>query len=217
MSKNSSAKEKYKGIPEEITLQTARKWAKPRVTEKRFRHIEGVAAVAREIAELSGEDAFLAELAGWLHDGCKEWKDKDLVKAAQSYGMKLNDLEKQNGHLLHGPVAAFVAREELGIKHQELLDAVSEHTLGKVGMTDLSKVVFLADCLEESRPKDFTDPIWQALKNNQMNMVNLDAAMLVACDLSLDHLIKSQRVIHIKTVDVRNYFLNRCIARKVKA
>lgn len=207
MSKNSSAKVKYKGIPEEVTLDSARKWAKPRVSEKRFCHVEGVAAVGKQIAELAGEDAFLAELAGLIHDGCKEWKDKDLVKSALSYGMKLNDVEKENGHLLHGPVAAFVAREELGIKHQELLDAVSEHTLGKVGMTDLSKVVFLADCLEESRPKDFTDPIWSALKNNPKKKADLDAAMLVACDLSLEHLISARRVIHIKTVDVRNYFL----------
>lgn len=207
MSKEGSARVKYKGIPEEITLDAARKWAKPRVCEKRFRHVEGVAAVAREIAKLAGEDAFLAELAGLLHDGCKEWKDKDLVKAALSYGMKLNDVEKENGHLLHGPVAAMVARDELAIKHQELLDAVSEHTLGRVGMTDLSKVVFLADCLEDSRPKEFTDPIWAALKNNPKKKADLDAAMLVACDLSLEHLIKSGRVIHIKTVDVRNYFL----------
>lgn len=208
MSKNSSIKLKYKGIPEDLTLDAARKWAKPRVTEKRFRHIEGVAAVGKEIAELAGEDAFLSELAGWLHDGCKEWKDKELVKAAQSYGLKLNDVEKENGHLLHGPVAAFVVRDELKIKHQELLDAVAEHTLGKVGMTNLSKVVFLADCLEESRPKDFTDPIWNALKNNPNKKADLDAAMLVACDLSLEHLIKSGRVIHIKTVDVRNHFLS---------
>ncbi len=208
MSKNDSAKVKYKGIPEEVTLDAAKKWAKPRVTEKRFKHIEGVAAVGKEIAKLAGEDEFLAELAGWLHDGCKEWKDKELVKAAQSYGMKLNDVEKENGHLLHGPVAAFVVRDELKIKHQELLDAVSEHTLGKVSMTDLSKVVFLADCLEASRPKDFTDPIWNALKSNPRRKADLDAAMLVACDLSLEHLINSKRVIHIKTVDVRNYFLS---------
>jgi len=208
MSKNDSAKVKYKGIPEEVNLDAAKKWAKPRVTEKRFKHIEGVAAVGKEIAELAGEDEFLAELAGWLHDGCKEWKDKELVKAAQSYGLKLNDVEKANGHLLHGPVAAFVARDELNIKHQELLDAVAEHTLGKVGMTNLSKVVFLADCLEESRPKDFTDPIWNALKNNPNKKADLDAAMLVACDLSLEHLLKSGRVIHLKTVDVRNYFLS---------
>lgn len=208
MSKNSSIKLKYKGIPEDLTLEAARKWAKPRVTEKRFRHIEGVAAVGKEIAQLAGEDAFLSELAGWLHDGCKEWKDKELVKVAQSYGLKLNDVERENGHLLHGPVAAFVARDELNIKHQDLLDAVAEHTLGKVGMTNLSKVVFLADCLEESRPKDFTDPIWNALKNNPNKKADLDAAMLVACDLSLEHLIKSGRVIHIKTVDVRNHFLS---------
>ena len=32
-------------------------------------------------------------------------------------------------------------------------------------MSDISKIVFLADCLEESRPRDYTDPIWRALEN----------------------------------------------------
>ncbi len=207
MTKNSLAKIKRKGIPEELTLDAARKWAKPRVTEKRFKHIEGVAAVAKDLAERSGEDPFLAELAGWIHDGCKEWKDKELVKTALELGMQLNDVEKENGHLLHGPVAALLAKRELGIRNQELIDAISEHTLGKVEMTDLSKVVYLADCLEASRPADFTDPIWAALDSHPELLADLDSAMLVACDLTLDSLIKSSRMIHLKTVDVRNYFL----------
>lgn len=190
-------------------MERARKWAEPRISHKRFRHVEGVAFTGKKLAKrVAGCDPFLAELACWLHDACKEEKDKQLVVLAKELGMQLDAIEEANGHLLHGPVAALVVKRELGVTNQELLDAIAEHTLGKVGMSELSQVVFLADCLEEGRPKDFTEPIWNALDKND-KPANLDAAMLVACDLSLKSLLDSKKVIHPRTVQVRNYFLER--------
>ncbi len=203
----------YPGIPKELTLESARKWAEPRVSQKRFRHVEGVAFTGKKLAKrVDGCDPFLAELACWLHDGCKEEKDRNLVVLAKELGMQLDAIEEANGHLLHGPVAALVVKRDLGVTNQELLDAIAEHTLGKVGMSELSQVVFLADCLEEGRPRDFTQPIWHALEKKD-KPANLDAAMLVACDLSLKMLIDGNKVIHPRTVHVRNYFLERNLAK----
>lgn len=204
----------HNGIPKNLTLESARKWAEPRVSHKRFRHVEGVAFIGKKLAKrVERCDPFLAELACWLHDACKEEKDRNLVAMAKEFGMELDAIEEANGHLLHGPVAALVIKRDLGITNQELLDAIAEHTLGKVGMSELSQVVFLADCLEEGRPKDFTQPIWNALEKKDKS-ANLDAAMLVACDLSLKGLIDSNKVIHPRTVQVRNYFLARNIAKE---
>jgi len=196
----------YAGIPSDLTLAQAMKYTRPRVSEKRFRHIEGVAAVARKLATEAGEDAFLAELAGWLHDACKEMKPKDLIARAKEFGLKLHPVEAEDGRLLHGPVGALTVSRELGITNKELLDAIAEHTLGAHEMTELSKIVFLADCLEESRDKSFTDPIWAALRSKK-DRPNLDKAMLVAFNLTIEHLLASNRVIHPKTVEVRNQFL----------
>jgi predicted HD superfamily hydrolase involved in NAD metabolism len=195
-----------KGVPESLTLEFAKNWVKPRNSEKRFKHICGVADVARRIAAAAGEDVFLAELGGWLHDACKEVKDKELVKMAEGFGMDLHPIERAHGHLLHGPVAAEVARRELNVSNEALLDAVKEHTLGAVPMTNLSKIVFLADCLEEGRPRDYTDPIWQALDID--GTCDLDNAVYKACDLNLQHVMETGRPIHPLTVEVRNYYLD---------
>jgi predicted HD superfamily hydrolase involved in NAD metabolism len=200
------------GIPETVTLEFARAWVEPRNSPKRFKHIEGVADVARRIAAAAGEDVFLAELGGWLHDACKEVKDKTLVEMAQGFRLSLHPIEKAHGHLLHGPVAAEVARRELGITHQQLLDSIKEHTLGAAPMSKLSEIVFLADCLEEGRPSDYTDPIWEALDID--GSCNLDAAILKACDLNLQHLMETGRPIHPLTVEVRNLYLERVKAGK---
>ena len=203
-----------KGVPAGMTLAKAAKWAAPRISKKRFQHVTGVVEVGlklAKLAKLSPADRLLVGLACWLHDSCKEIKDKELVEMARQAGLNLNQIEEENGHLLHGPVAAFTIRQELGISNTEVLAAISEHTLGNAPMSDISKVVFLADCLEKSRPTSFTGPIWEALDSpatdKKKKQVNLDKAMLKASDLSLGHLLESGRVIHPKTVDVRNYFL----------
>ncbi len=244
---------KYDGIPSDFTLEKAEEWVRPRISEKRFLHVKGVATVARELAEEAGCDVFLAELAGWLHDACKETKDRDLVIEAMQFGLQLTRLDKVSGHLWHGPVGAETIKRDLNITNELVLDAIREHTLGAVGMTDLSKVVFLADCLEASRPTDYTDPIWQALRGlesteskdakglkgkeskkadkkskkkhepelnqvqeqNLEHKLDLDLALLVACDLGLTQLIESGRTIHPKTVDVRNHYLEIIRQRRI--
>lgn len=196
---------KYDGIPENITLAFVEEWARPRISSKRFKHTEGVVSVGKEIAKAAKADVFLAQLCGWLHDACKEVKDKELVRLAREYGLELDPILESYGHLLHGPVAAEVAKRELGITNIEVYCAVAEHTLGNVPMTELSKIVFLADCLEASRPDSYTKPIWKAL--DLKGDVNLDAAVAVASDEGLKHLIEDKKSIHPRTVAVRNFYL----------
>ncbi len=202
------------GIPANLTLDMAKEWIRSRISEKRFNHVKGVAKAGHDLAKEAGCDPFLAELAGWLHDACKETKDRDLVIQAMEFGLPLTALDKVNGHLLHGPVAAETIKRDLNVTNELVLNSIREHTLGAVDMTVMSKVVFLADCLESSRPTDYTDPIWQALRNPKEQKskkkgasLDLDGAILTACDLGLRQLIDTGRTIHPKTVDVRNYYL----------
>lgn len=209
MTKGKSSKNN--GIPATLTLEQARSFTEKRISKKRFEHVCGVAEVGGALAARANVDIFLVELACWLHDCCKEFKDKELVAMAMEGGLEPDSICRANGHLLHGPVAAMVVKKELDIQNEEVLNSIAEHTLGNAPMSEISKVVFLADCLEKSRPFAFTAPIWDALggqtTDKKKSEVNLDKAMLKASDLSLAHLLETGRVIHPKTVDVRNYFL----------
>ena len=195
----------YPGIPREIDLEFVAEWVRPRVSQKRFDHIVGVAVVAGRLAKKAECSVFLARLSGWLHDACKEVKDKRLVELAREYDIPLDEILSQHGHLLHGPVAAETVKRELKITNSDVYHAIAEHTLGAVPMSELSKVMYLADCLEESRPKSYTQPIWNALDMD--GEFNMDAAIVVASDEGLKFLIEQGKPIHPKTIDVRNYYL----------
>jgi predicted HD superfamily hydrolase involved in NAD metabolism len=197
-----NSKEQAGNMP---SILAAKEWSKTKVSQKRFEHIAGVAKTAVQLAQLFDCDPYLAELAAWLHDACKESKPKDLIQQYRQFGLEPSIVEEANGHILHGPVAAELIRTALGIKNEDVLNAVREHTLGAINMSLLSKVIFLADALEPGRPVDYTQPIWQALSLS--GRANIDLAILVTLDLNLQHLLKLRKTIHPKTVEVRNHYL----------
>ncbi len=209
-----------------ILLDETIVWVQERVTAKRFNHIKGVAMAGEYIANRLplNLDKDKIALACWLHDSCKELKSSELVTEAKRLGLVPNAFEQENGHLLHGPVAAMTVKEKWKIKDQDVLDGIAQHTLGMAPMSLFSQVIYLADALEESRPADFVMPIWSELglepyfetaNKSALDIpfeqaeLNLAKAMLKASDASIDHLIKVQKPIHPRAVDVRNYFLDK--------
>lgn len=207
---------KIKNIPSPLDdLDFVKDWVKPRVSAKRFDHITGVAHTGKKLAQKFSNDpdiAYYAELAGWLHDACKETKDNVLVQQAKEYGLKLHPIEEANGHLLHGPIAAQLVKQEFGLEQVDILSAIAEHTLGAINMSLLSKIVFLADAIEPARPADYADPIKQAIDTHfdRDAARALDQAILVTCNSNLQILLESHKAIHPRTVEVRNYYLAIC-------
>ena len=203
-----------------MTLDAARRYVEPRVSKKRLEHIKGVVTVGREIAQGLGVDPFPVELGCWLHDACKEMKAKELIEIAQANGMKLSQEELDHGQILHGPVAAILARKDLRITNEEVLASIAEHTLGSTNMSTVSKIVYLADKLESSRPTEFTEPIWEALNAvavegppdachdfSESTIADLDRAMTVALTLIAKNLLKKNKPVQPGAMVVRNHFL----------
>lgn len=202
------------GIPNDIDIKKLIKWVEKRVSPKRFKHIKGVVKQGELISYHQNINPLPVALACWLHDSCKELKSKELIKLADENNIPLLEIEKKNGHILHGPVAAKVVSKKFSITNSDVLQAIAEHTLGGINMCTVSKVVYLADILEESRPASLTAPIWNALRGENVLEpkgekveLNLDKAIYVASNLCLAHLIEADRPIHPKTVEVRNHFM----------
>ena len=57
-------------------------------------------------------------------------------------------------NVIHQFLGAYIAEKILGIDDEEILTAIKYHTTGRVGMSLLEKIVFMADVLEKSRTFD---------------------------------------------------------------
>ncbi|MDO8964556.1 MAG: bis(5'-nucleosyl)-tetraphosphatase (symmetrical) YqeK [Coriobacteriia bacterium] len=125
--------------------------ARARLSAPSLAHCERVAVTARALAQRFGVDEEKAELAGLLHDYCRDETDEALLAQAASLSMPLLQFEREHPYLLHARVAAALLRTELPGLGEAVLSAIAVHTVGAVPMSDLDRIVYLADMIEPSR------------------------------------------------------------------
>ncbi len=123
--------------------------AKEAVSEKRFFHILSVEREAVRLAKILSfpkEKMREVALAALYHDLTKEWSQE---KSASFLGEDLSEFLKYEP-ILHGKTAAKIAEEE-GFISKDGVNAISFHTTGRPGMSQMEKVLYFADYIEEKR------------------------------------------------------------------
>jgi predicted HD superfamily hydrolase involved in NAD metabolism len=154
-------------------------------------HSEGVAASARELCERWGGDADLAEIAGFLHDVCRELGREEVLRRARIHGLKVGALEERYPvQLLHGPLAA----AELVVDEvpQGALEAIAGHTVGGPGMTLVGRCVFVADATEPQRTYEGVDEARRLARSS------LDLALRLVVARDIERLRGKGREVHPK-------------------
>ncbi len=132
-------------------LEEADAFARCRLSKERYEHTLRVADTAEGLALAHGIDAGKVRLAALLHDAARETGPEEFLKLADKWRLEVGDPERQSPKLLHGPVAAELARRELGVDDGEVLEAVMAHTTGKPEIGPLALVLYVADKIEPAR------------------------------------------------------------------
>jgi predicted HD superfamily hydrolase involved in NAD metabolism len=132
-------------------LENAEAFARSRLSERRFGHTLRVADTAADLARVHGLDEGLARLSALIHDAARETGPEEFLRLAEEWDLPVGEPERQSPKLLHGPVAAELARRELGVDDGEVLEAVRAHTTGKPGMGPLALALYVADKIEPAR------------------------------------------------------------------
>ncbi len=134
-------------------LENADAFARSRLSEGRYGHTLRVADTARDLARVHGLDEDRTRLAALLHDAARETgtPPEEFLRLADEWDLPVGEPERQSPKLLHGPVAAELAKRELGIDDEEVLEAVRAHTTGKPLMGPLALALYVADKIEPAR------------------------------------------------------------------
>ena len=148
------------------------------IPEKRLRHCLGVEKAARELAERFGLDVEKAGLAGLLHDYAKKVSDEDFLSLIDKY--KLDpDLKNWGNNVWHGMVGIYKIQEDLGVEDSEILRAIEIHTVGSGTMSELDKVVYVADYIEHNREFPGVDKARELVQRSLNQAVAYETARTV--------------------------------------
>ncbi len=134
------------------SLEAADAFVRDRLSEKRYGHTVRVADTAEDLARTHDLDPDRTRLAALLHDAAREiGAPEEFLKLAEAWNLPVGKPERESPKLLHGPVAAELARRELGVDDGDVLEAIRVHTVGSPGMGPLALVLYVADKIEPAR------------------------------------------------------------------
>ena len=174
------------------------KFVKEKLKPERFEHTLGVRDTAVRLAEKYGADTGKARIAALVHDSAKNLSLSEMLKLCKKYDIITDELQKRQKALLHGIVAEGIAFFELGITDSDILDAVRYHTTGRKNMPLLTKIIYLADCIEPSRNYSGVETL------RKLSLENLDHACRMSLDSTISFLISKGAEIHTDTLEARN-------------
>lgn len=185
-------------------IQTIKNWLKNNLDEERYCHSLGVLESTEELAQMFNLDVEKAQVAGLLHDCAKCFTNERLLEIIQNQISEVQECELLNYKTLHAPVSAYLAQNEFGVQDKEILDAIRWHTLGRCGMTDFEKIVFLADKIEKNtRDLEFRHQCMEVLREEN----GLDKALFKCFECTIKSLVDRRLAICHITIDVYNELL----------
>ncbi len=181
-----------------MTFKDYEQIIKNNMKDKRFSHCKNVAKEAVALAEIHGADTDKAKLAGILHDATKEFSFERQLQIIKDGGIILDDIEKISTNLWHAISGSVYARDVLHIDDEDILNAIRYHTSGRVNMSLLEKIIYVADYTSAERSFEGVDYMRKLARKN------LNEAILFGTSFTIADLAKHNRLIHPNAVALFN-------------
>ena len=154
------------------------------------------------LSKIHGVNVHDAVVALLLHDIGK-YASPAVLKAHNVSVPDYAAIQKEAPAVLHSFVSAGIARDYFGCP-EHIVSAVKNHTCGAADMTDLDKVVYLADATEEGRDYEGVAQL------RRLAASDLDRAMRKALR-STERMLKAEgRPVFGQTKEARKYFEELC-------
>lgn len=169
------------------------------LSEKRYAHTIRVYELALQLAKHYGVCEEKVAIAALFHDYCKDEELEHLKQQVIDYDLPPTLLSHDH-ELWHGPVAAKKVKEEFHIDDEEIYQAIYYHTTGRPNMSDVEKIVFIADYIEPHRHFTGIEAVRKAAYED------IDKAIALALGNSIAFLQDKQIKIHELSLDAYQYY-----------
>ncbi len=186
-----------------VDITKIRKTMEKTLDSKRYEHTLGVAYTAASLAMRYDVDMESALIAGMLHDCAKNLNDDKKLSICEKKNITISEIEKKHPSLLHGKVGSFLAMEEYEVDDIDIINAIANHTTGRPGMSDLEKIVFIADYIEPGRKHT---PNAELELVRKLAFLDLDKALVKILEDTLKYLEKSEKDIDSMTQKTYDFY-----------
>lgn len=170
------------------------------IRAKRIAHVRGTEEEAVRLARRWGANEEHAHRAAILHDCTKYLDLEEQLALCEQYHVALDDMERKAVKLLHSKTGAALARFVFG-EPEEVWQAIYWHTTGKADMTLLEKVLYIADYMEPTRDFEGVE------KLRKLAYTDLDAAVLLGAEMSVEEMAERGSPIHPNTLAARDFLM----------
>ncbi|ABR48467.1 metal dependent phosphohydrolase [Alkaliphilus metalliredigens QYMF] len=171
------------------------------LTYERYIHTQGVVDAALYLARKYNEDSQEAEIAALMHDYAKGFSKIEALGFIQKHKVEIDEVLLEAHQLLHGKIAAHIARNEFQIDNENILNAIENHTTGRLNMSKLEKIIYLADFIEIGRTYAGVDDLRIVAEED------LDKAVLQALNNTMKYVLSIEKLLHPNTLLARNQLL----------
>lgn len=184
-----------------INYETLYNEAKETLSEKRFRHSEGVVNRAIEYAKVYGVDVEIVKLVAMAHDIAKELSEVQEHAYITQYNIQLDEIENISHNLLHAKIGAQICKDKYGFT-EDMANAVRYHTTGRANMSLLEKIIYLADATDLNRNYDDMDYYVNTIKDN------INIGMREVSKWVINDLLQKNKIIHLDSLRCYNFYAN---------
>lgn len=180
-------------------IERIKKDLKESLSDYRYEHSLRVGEVSKELAHIYHIDEEKAYLAGLIHDIAKEFTEEENINIMERNGEYLDI--RLTPRINHAIVGAVYAKEKYYLD-EEIIHAISSHTIGDIPMSTLDKIVFVADKIEPGKNYPKIE------KERQLAKENLDKAIILCIENNHQKLRKENKKISSKSIEVLNDLKN---------
>lgn len=177
------------------------KQVKKELNEERYRHTLGVMYTACALGMRYGLDPDQVRAAGLLHDCAKCIPNKKKLAICEKKSVELTPFERSNPFLIHAKLGAVIARDYYKVEDPAVFEAIKWHTTGKPAMTELEKVVYIADYIEPNR---FKAPRLEEIRKAAFE--DIDYCMYLITQDSVNYLKANPSAMDHMTLEAYNYY-----------
>lgn len=179
-----------------------KEYIKKNLKKERYEHSLGVMDTAVELAKRYSADEEKAKIAGLIHDCAKSMKNDETINLVKKHNYHMDDTYMQFPQLMHGLAGAIVAKAIMGVRDEDILNAITFHTTGREAMSTLDKIIYIADYIEPSRNFNGVEELRRAA------FENLNKGLLLCFNSSIKFIIEKGEILHTDTIKARNYIIS---------